>query len=46
MARTVKKIVVKRRSFEFVLKMPEAQKVILMGDFNRVEPENAPHARG
>jgi hypothetical protein len=29
-----KKDVVMHRSFEFVLEMPKAQKVILMGDFS------------
>jgi len=43
MARTtVKKDVVKRRSIEFVLEMPEAQQVILMGDFNQWNPKTHP----
>jgi len=42
MARTAKKNVVKRRRIEFMLEMPEAQQVILMGDFNQWNPKTHP----
>jgi 5'-AMP-activated protein kinase regulatory beta subunit len=37
-----KKNVVKRRKIDFELKMPEAQQVILMGDFNQWNPKTHP----
>jgi 1,4-alpha-glucan branching enzyme len=45
MAGTIKKNVIKRRSIEFVLEMPKAQKVILMDDFNQWDPNTNPMLR-
>ena len=42
MARAAKKSAVKRRRIEFMLEMPAAQQVILMGDFNQWNPETHP----
>ena len=42
MARAAKKNAVKRRRIEFMLEMPAAQQVILMGDFNQWNPETHP----
>jgi 1,4-alpha-glucan branching enzyme len=39
MASIAKKDVVMHRSIKFVLEMPQAQKVILMGDFNQWDPK-------
>jgi 1,4-alpha-glucan branching enzyme len=45
MARKVKKSAPKRRRIEFSLDMPDAQQVILMGDFNRWDPKTHPMRR-
>ena len=45
MAPTSKKNMVKRRNIEFVLKMPKAQEVVLMGDFNQWNPKTHPMRR-
>jgi len=45
MARSVKENVVTSRSIEFVLEMPKAQQVILMGDFNLWNPKTHPMSR-
>jgi 1,4-alpha-glucan branching enzyme len=45
MAPASKKNVVKRRNIEFVLKMPKAQEVVLMGDFNQWNPKTHPMRR-
>jgi 1,4-alpha-glucan branching enzyme len=42
MPRAAKKDAVKRRRIEFVLEMPEAEQVILMGDFNQWNPKTHP----
>ena len=42
MARAPKKNVVKRRRIEFILEMPAAEQVILMGDFNQWNPNTHP----
>ena len=42
MARIAKKDVLMHRIIEFVLEMPKAQKVILMGDFNQWNPKKHP----
>jgi len=42
MASIAKKDVVMHRIIEFVLEMPNAQKVILMGDFNQWNPKKHP----
>jgi len=42
MARTAKKKDPKRRRIEFVLEMPQAEQVILMGDFNEWDPKTHP----
>jgi 1,4-alpha-glucan branching enzyme len=45
MARKVKKSAPKRRRIEFSLDMPDAQQVILMGDFNRWDHKTHPMRR-
>jgi len=42
LARIAKKNVSKRRRIDFELKMPKAQQVILMGDFNQWNPKTHP----
>jgi len=42
MARIAKNDVVMHRIIEFVLEMPKAQKVILVGDFNQWNPKKHP----
>ena len=42
MASNAKEDVVMHRSIEFVLEMPNAQKVILMGDFDQWDPKTNP----
>jgi 1,4-alpha-glucan branching enzyme len=42
MARTAKKKDPKRRRIEFILEMPQAEQVILMGDFNEWDPKRHP----
>jgi len=42
MARTAKKNTPKRRRIEFLLHMPAARQVILMGDFNQWNPKIHP----
>ena len=39
---TIKRNMSKRRRIDFELKMPEAQRVILMGDFNQWNPKTHP----
>jgi 1,4-alpha-glucan branching enzyme len=49
MARKEKKSAPKRRRIEFLLETPDAQQVILMGDFNHWDPKIHPmrkHADG
>jgi 5'-AMP-activated protein kinase regulatory beta subunit len=45
MTRSTKKKAPKRRRIEFTLEMPEAEKVILMGDFNQWDPKIHPMRR-
>jgi 1,4-alpha-glucan branching enzyme len=45
MARSTKKKAPKRRRIEFFLSMPEAQQVILLGDFNQWNPKTHPMRR-
>jgi 5'-AMP-activated protein kinase regulatory beta subunit len=42
MARKAKKEAPKRRRIEFSIEMPEANQVILMGDFNQWQPKTHP----
>ncbi len=42
MTGTIKRNMSKRRRIDFELKMPEAQRVILMGDFNQWNPKTHP----
>jgi len=42
MARKARKDTPKRRRIEFSIEMPEANQVILMGDFNQWEPKTHP----
>ena len=42
MARAVKKDAIKRRRIQFMLEMPSAEQVILMGDFNQWNPNSHP----
>ena len=45
MARAEKKNAAKRKRIEFVLELPQAEQVILMGDFNQWNPKTHPMRR-